>query len=505
MTALAQVYAGRGIRVSGSDTSQRFYTDDVLRRAGIPFVELFAADNIPTETNLVVCSTAYDADHVEVAEALRRGLRVLTYPEAIAEVFNAGKGIAVCGTHGKSTTTAMLGWVLAEAGLDPTVIVGAEVPQFTRQNFSGEHFGGFGGNARIGQSDIVVLEADEYQDKLRHLQPHGVILTSIEYDHPDFFRTPKSYVDAFRRFVARIPADGFLVACADDAEVVEVARAARCTAIPYGLTLPPSPPPDGHRSGETKNNFSPSRPEGEQEGEDSNAITLQIPGRHNVQNALGVLAAADRLGVPRDVALRALASFQGTRRRFEIVGSVQHSMLDTRDTVVIDDYGHHPTEIRVTLAAARERYPGRRILCAFHPHTFTRTIALKDQFATAFVSANQTYVMDIFGSAREVPPLLAEGEREGVRGEHLVPRNRGEGGAGVGPSGDSNTAHGITSDLVAAIHANSPAIASGNVEQTVEALARDAQPGDVVVCMGAGENDRVARGLVERLRVRIVR
>lgn len=187
---------------------------------------------------------------------------------------------------------------------------------------------------------------------------------------------------------------------------------------------------------------------------------MRIPGRHNIQNAIGVLVAAERLGVPRDVALRALASFQGTRRRFEIIGEVN-------GVTVVDDYGHHPTEIRVTLAAARERFSGRRILCAFHAHTFTRTIALKDQFATAFVSADRTYVMDIFGSARE---------RQG----------------GIDAAG-----------LAATISKHSPATASGGVEETVETLLRDVRPGDVVICMGAGENDRVARLLVERLHARV--
>ncbi|MBI4449540.1 hypothetical protein HY634_00615, partial [Candidatus Uhrbacteria bacterium] len=319
---------------------------------------------------------------------------------------------------------------------------------------------------------IVVLEADEYQDKLQYLKPQGVILTSIEYDHPDFFPTPAAYRDAFRRFVVRIPADGFLVACEDDAAVIEVTREVRCSVISYGLTHPPTPPLRG--GGETIKNFSPSNVEGEREGVDANGIRLKIPGNHNIQNALGVLAAAERLGVARDVAIRALASFQGTRRRFETIGEVN-------GITVIDDYGHHPTEIRVSLSAARERFPGRRILCAFHAHTFTRTIALQDQFATAFVNADHTYVMDIFGSAREIPPLLAEGERVGV-------------------GANNNTTHGITSDLVAAIDKNSPATASGGVEATVDMLLQDVQPGDVVICMGAGENDRVARLLVERLR-----
>ncbi|MDO8599774.1 MAG: UDP-N-acetylmuramate--L-alanine ligase [bacterium] len=442
MTALAQVLAARGIRVSGSDIPQQFYTDQVLREAGIPFVEGFAAANVPTDVDLVIHSTAYGADHVEVVEAHRLGLTVMTYPEALAGVFNAGKGIAVCGTHGKSTTTAMLGWVLAEAGMDPTVLVGAAVPQF-------------GGNARAGRADLVVVEADEYQNKFHALRPYGIILTSIEYDHPDFFSTTDSYVDAFRAFLRTLPVDGFLVACADDPTIRAVAGAAPCEVVWYGKSR-------GVPSG----------------------LRLQLFGDHNIQNALGVLAAAERLEVPRDVALRALASFQGTRRRFEVVGELEG--VRGQHITVIDDYGHHPTEIRVTLTAARERYAGRRILCTFHAHTFTRTIALKDQFATAFVSADRTYVMDIFGSAREqerFSPSREEGEREGV-----------------GSIESKNAAYRITSDLVTAISTHSPAIASGSVEQTVDTLLRDVQSGDVVICMGAGENDRVARMLVERLR-----
>lgn len=413
MTALAQILRARGIRVSGSDTAQQFFTDSVLRRAGIPFTEGFTSGNVPA-ADLILRSTAYGEENAEVAEAMRRGLPMATYPEAVGMVFNAGKGIAICGTHGKTTTTAMLGYVLQEAGLDPTVIVGSEVPQF-------------GGNARVGAGELVILEADEYQDKFQHYAPFGVILTNIEYDHPDYFPTSDAYIVAFRRFVSKIPADGFLVACADDPTVMAVSRDARCAVIPYGFAVTP----------------------------DARVETL-LPGRHNTQNALAVLTAAERLGVSRNVALRAIASFKGTKRRFEVIGEVN-------GITVIDDYGHHPTEIRVTLAAVRERYPDRRILCVFHAHTFTRTIALKEDFARAFVGADQTYAMDIYGSARE---------------QH----------------------GGITAaELAAMISTHSPAQASGGVEETVAALVRDAQPGDVILCIGAGENDRVARGVVDAL------
>ncbi|MBI2483452.1 UDP-N-acetylmuramate--L-alanine ligase [Candidatus Uhrbacteria bacterium] len=417
MTALAIILRERGVRVTGSDVPERFATDAVLAARSIPVHAGFAASHVPPTTDVVIRSTAYGDAHVEVQRARLLGRTVLTYPEAVASLFNSGRGIAVCGSHGKSTTTALLGFVLAAGGYDPTVIVGAVVPQFE-------------GNARVGHSAYVVLEADEYQNKLAHYQPFGVILTNIEYDHPDFFPTPASYVDAFRAFVRRIPADGFLVACTDDPVVADVVRDARCAVIPYGRSQ--GVPEDLH---------------------------LQLVGAHNAENALGVLAAALHLGMSRTDALAAIAAFTGTRRRFEIIGTAAGS-------TVIDDYGHHPSEIRATLAAARTRYPGQRILCAFHAHTFSRTVALKDGFAAAFRDADQTYVMDIFGSARE-------------------------------PHG------GITAaELAAAIAVQSPAVASGNVAETTAVLLRDVRPGDVVICMGAGENDHVARNVVTGLQMR---
>ncbi|MDO8463007.1 MAG: cyanophycin synthetase [bacterium] len=391
MTALAQLLQARGVRVSGSDVPERFFTQDVLARIGIPYVEGFHVDNVPMDVDIVIRSSAYDEAHVEVAVARALGHTVRTYAEVIADIFNAGKGIAVCGTHGKTTTTAMLGLVLAEAGLDPTVIVGSDVPQL-------------GGSARAGRSNLVVLEADEYQDKLRYYKPFGIILTNIEWDHPDFFPTPERYAAAFDAFIAKVPPLGFLIR-----DVVDV-------------------------------------------GYDD--LTLQVPGAHNRLNAIAALRAAEYLGVPRAHAMRTLASFQGVKRRFEIVGE--------RDSVtIIDDYAHHPTEIRATLAAARSRYPNRRILVIFQPHTFTRTLALRNDFISAFAGAAHVYVMDIFGSARE-------------------------------PHG------GITSEELAAALAV-PAIASGEVLETIAAVRAALQRGDVVLCLGAGRNDVVARGLAEKI------
>ncbi|MBI4434072.1 UDP-N-acetylmuramate--L-alanine ligase [Candidatus Uhrbacteria bacterium] len=411
MTALATILRERGVRVSGSDTSEQFPTDAVLAARHIPVIGGFAAANVPARVDVVIRSTAYGEEHVEVRRARALGHAVHTYPEVVAALFNAGKGIAVCGSHGKSTTTALLGFVLAAGGSDPTVMVGAVVPQFD-------------GNARVGQSELIVLEADEYQNKLAQYRPFGVVLTNIDYDHPDFFPTPESYVEAFRAFVRRIPSEGFLVACTDDPLVAEVVRDARCVVLPYGRSR--GIPEDLHP---------------------------QLVGAHNIENALGVLTAAMHLGISRATALAAIAAFTGTRRRFEVVGELA-------GITVIDDYAHHPTEIRATLAAARARYPGRRVLCVFHAHTFTRTIALREAFASCFHDADQVAIMDIFGSVRE--------------------------------------AHGgITAEeLAASISAPPRATATGGVDTTIAALAHDVRAGDVVICVGAGENDRVARGIV---------
>lgn len=410
MAALAQLLHARGVRVTGSDVAQRFFTQDVLVRAGIPFEESFDAAQVPRAVDVVVHSTAYDTQHPEVAAARSRGLTVLTYPEAVASIFNTGRGIAVCGSHGKTTTTAMLGWICVEAGLDPTIIVGSDVPQL-------------GGSARAGGSDIVILEADEYQDKLQYYNPHGVVLTNIEWDHPDFFHTPDEYAACFARFIARVPPSGFVVAPAADPVVQHVVRGALCAV---------------HDSARV------------QAGD---RIPLAVPGEHNQCNARAALAAAECLGIARGAALHALATYRGAARRFTLVG-------EQSGVTVVDDYAHHPSEIRATIAAAQERYQGRRIIAAFQPHTFTRTIALRDDFSRAFNGAAEVCVMDIFGSARE--------QHGGITAADLA---------------TDVTAQGV------------PARSSGGVEETIAALADMTQSGDVVLCLGAGENDKVARGL----------
>ena len=440
MTAIAQVLKLRGAEVTGSDTHEKFFTDEVLAKSGIKFYEGFDAENLEKEKpDLVIYSTAYSDDNQELAAARKSGVAILSYPEALGQILKEGFGIAVCGTHGKTTTTAILGFVLQELGADPTVIVGSAVPQL-------------GGNARAGRGEHVVIEADEYQNKFLYFDPRAVVLTSAEYDHPDFFKTPEEYDDAFKKFVMKVPVDGFLVAYFDDKNVKEIAEAAKCKIIFYGLMSG-----DWQAKNIIQKNGGMEF-EVLEKGESRGIFKIKLLGNHNVANALAVIATATRLGFDLEKVRVALEKFSGAVRRFEIKGEADA-------VLVIDDYGHHPTEIRVTLEAARQKYPDRRIWCIFHPHTFTRTKALLKDFSKSFGAVDKTIVIDIYGSAREVTG--------GVSSEDLVELIKKEG---------------------------KDALYIPTIPEAAEFLAKEVKSGDVVITMGAGDVWRIGELLLEKLK-----
>lgn len=375
MTALAQILQSRGIVVSGSDTKEKFFTDAVLTRLCIPFFEEFRKWNAPRNTDLVVVSAAYYSKskiqnsklNPEIAEALRRKIPVLTYPEMVGLLFKECYGIAVAGTHGKSTTTAMLGIILEKAGLDPTVIVGTRVNQW-------------GSNARTPRlrstsyrphsKPILVVEADEYREAFLHYNPKGLIITSIEYDHPDYFKTFAFYKSAFRKLVKKVPENGFIVANWDDKNIRNIVRNAKCKIIKYGRVS-------------------------------SKNIKLQIPGEFNKLNAAAATAAAKQLGVKKITSRKALFNFQGTARRFEIIYSPKKREVRKLQSIIVDDYAHHPTEIEVTLGAAREKWPKKEIWVIFQPHTYSRTEALLGEFAKSFRDADRVFILETYTSVRE--------------------------------------------------------------------------------------------------------
>jgi len=352
MTALAQVLQSRGMEVLGSDTDEKFFTDEVLEKLGIKVIEGFDEKNIPIDVDLVVVSAAYLGQGVknsEVEQVKKQGLPLLTYPQILGMLFQEKYGIAVAGTHGKSTITAMLGLVLEKAGLDPTVIVGTKVLQWQS-------------NARVGRSQYLVAEADEYRNNFLYYSPQVLVLTSLEYDHPDFFKDFQEYKETFIRLIRKIPSDGFIVANREDEQVRKVVKQAKCRVIEYTA---------------------------EQSG-----IKLKIPGQHNLLNASAALTTAHQLGVKAQTIEKALADFQGTSRRFEIKG-------EKKGILLIDDYAHHPTEIQATLKAAKEFYSQKKIWAIFQPHTFSRTKALLKDFGAAFGQADEVIILDIYGSARE--------------------------------------------------------------------------------------------------------
>lgn len=396
MAALAQIFVHQGKRVTGSDTDEVFFTDSILKALDISVREIFSPANIPSDTEVIVYSTSYSPErNSELKAAFESGKPVLSYPEAVGVLTHEYLTLAVSGTHGKTTTSALLGHVLERIGDSPTAIVGSRIAAW-------------GGGALLGTGQYLVLEADEYQNKLKEYQPFSVILTSADFDHPDFFSDAEAYENVFRDFVRRIPPHGVLVYCCDSAAVERVAAAARCQKISYGqregamyrmMGYTPLPISSSDL-GSPLQHFSVLKEErffGEYD--------LRLAGRHNALNATAVIALLDFLRKEQQSVVSVLATFPGTERRFEHVGERFGALL-------YDDYAHHPEEIRVTLRAFREMFPGKTVTVVFHPHTFTRTKALLQEFAQCFEDADRVHILDIYGSARE--------EQGGVSSQDIV-------------------------------------------------------------------------------------
>ncbi len=397
MTALAELLSKQGVTITGSDTGEVFFTDGILKKLGILFAERFAPENIPNNADAIVYSTAYSREkNSELAAAFEKDIPVLSYPQALGMLTREKLTLAVCGTHGKTTTSALLAETLRHTGLNPSAIVGSRILQWE-------------GNALLGSGEYLVLEADEYQNKLAEYLPFGVILTSADWDHPDFFPDRESYLSVFREFVARIPKHGVLVYCNDSADVVHIAEAAHCQKISYGF-LAGADVLIGEYQAEKmgfvgehdafKQSFSVAI-----RGEDKGRFRLRLAGEHNAENAAAVIALTVFLKQDIERVRRGLEKFSGTERRFELIG-------ERYGTLIYDDYAHHPEEIRATLKAFRDLYPKRRLRVVFHPHTFTRTKTFLEEFSQSFDLADEVYVLDIYGSARE--------EHGGVSSEDLV-------------------------------------------------------------------------------------
>ena len=432
MTPVAQILKSMGKNISGSDVKETFFTDKVLKREKIKYFKGFKKSNLPENIDLVIHSSAFDEkNNVEMAEVIKRKIPTMTQAEALAELFNNKKGIAVCGSHGKTTTSALLGFVLHEAGLKPTVEVGSSVPQFK-------------GNAITGKGDLMIIEADEYQNKLKLYKPYAVLLNNIDYDHPDFFKTRASYQRVFREFIKRVPKSGFVIANFDDEKVVEVVNNCKCKVIKYGkiqkgtifnikysiLNIK-----NGQQNFEIWNNK-----------KSLGKFKTNLIGEHNVQNATAVIATCLELKVPIAKIKKALAKFKGTARRMEILGKYNGAIF-------IDDYGHHPVEIKATLKAVRQKYTNKRVICAFMPHMFSRTKTLLNDFSKIFSDADEVLILPTYSSARE------------------------------------NKTYEISKDLVKKIGKNAKYISS--IKNCADFLKKSVKKDDAVILMGAGDTFRV--------------
>jgi UDP-N-acetylmuramate--alanine ligase len=399
MNALAAVLLARGFALSGSDQQESAPVSRLVGQ-GMAFQHGHHASAV-AGASLVIISAAVQETNVELVAARAAAIPVVKRAAALGWLLSEKRVIAVAGTHGKTTTSAMLAVILERARFDPTYVVGGEVLDL-------------GGSARFGSGAWAVVEADEYDRSFLQLQPTIALITNVEPDHLEYFGSAEAMYEAFRQFVGQILPDGTLVLNQDDRGAAAVAALAGVSVVRCGMA--------GENASWRATNiveggdgamFQCSWPDGQQ------SVRLRVPGRHNVSNALQAMAAASVAGVQPGMAARALAEFHGAGRRFQVVGEVA-------GVLVIDDYAHHPTEIRATLAAARARYAGRRLVVVFQPHTFSRTKLLFDDFAGAFDAADLLLVTDIYG-ARESDTLgidsgqLAEAIAERLGPARLLP------------------------------------------------------------------------------------
>ena len=438
MSALAQILLARGTPVSGSDAQQ---SDMLARLAGLgAAVSAGHRAELVEGAERVVISDAIHPDNPELQRAETLGIPVQRRSQLLAELMAEHRGIAVSGTHGKTTVTAMIGAILTEAGLDPTVVLGGE-------------YRPLGGNARVGRGDWFVVEACEAYESFLDLTPEIAVVTNIEPDHLDHHKTEAHLRASFAEFLQRVPPNGRLVLCADRPELRHIADGIDRELVWYGTDeradVQGAAAATAGREAHCRLSI---------EGGPAGEIRIATPGIHNVLNALGALAAARNAGAPLPCCKRALAAFSGVDRRFEIVGHAA-------GVTVIDDYAHHPTEIGATIAAARAAYPGRRLIAVFQPHLYSRTRDFAEEFARALSQADLAVLTEIY-PAREAP---LPGVSSSLIAQRLVPLE--------GKDGPLEMAK----------------------EELATELPAHAQPGDVVLIMGAGDIGSVARDLVRRL------
>jgi UDP-N-acetylmuramate--alanine ligase len=441
MKGLARLLIDAGWQVSGSDTSPLVDTLQSLQARGFCFHQGHASEHLPASTDVLIYSAAIGPENPERCLARAWGIPERSYSQMLGRWMADRQGVAIAGTHGKSTTTAMAATILTEAGWQPSAIFGADLCSTGHSSWS-------------GRGDLFVVESCEFQRSFLDLTPtYGAIL-GIEPDHFDCYQTTTELEAAFATFASNIARSGFLLVRGDDAATVSVSRAARAEVLTFGL----SPDADWWATD--------LRPDGDgtrfrlfRRGRFVSELRLSIPGRHNVLNAIAAAATCSELGVPAAVLRQSLAEFSGLRRRFEVLGS-------HRGVTVIDDYAHHPTAVETVLQTARALYGRRRLWAAFQPHQVGRTTALMSDFVRSFQVADRVLIAPVYAARETVTD-----EPWRVAGELADRINR----TGV------------------------PAMAATSLDHLAEVLDDGPQPGDVLVTMGAGDIHRIHHARVRRI------
>jgi len=451
LSAIATVLLERGYTVSGSDRQESITTRHLAAMGAQVFIghrreQVAGAD-------LVVRSSAVADDNPEVQAALAGDIPVLKRENFLGQLMTGQQGIAVAGTHGKTTTTAMLAWVLTDLGRDPSFVIGSSSINL-------------GGNAHAGNGQFFVIEADEYDRMFLGIHPHVAVVTNVEHDHPDCYPTPQDFMQAFNEFVGQIEPGGILVACGDDpgaANLLTEVRSAGQRAASYGIQATEL----DYRAGQLVINrrggfdFDAYR----RDSEPLAHLHLQVPGEHNVLNALAALSVSDYLGLDTEAAANSLDKFRGAGRRFEVRG-------EAAGVTVIDDYAHHPTEIRATLSAARARFPGQEIWVVWQPHTYSRTRTLLADFLKAFKDADHVVITEIF-AAREEPPV------DGFSARQIV-------------QAMSSGADPLHSDVYFA----------PDLDTATSLILEYVRPGQVVLVLSAGDANQISERLIQTFPLR---
>ena len=385
MCGIAEVLANQGYAISGSDIKESPVVDH-LRSLGARVEIGHRAENIG-DADVVVTSSAVNTENLEVAEAHARRVPVVPRAEMLAELMRFRHGIAVAGTHGKTTTTSMVAAILGEAGLDPTFVIGG------RLNSAGT-------NARLGQSRYLVAEADESDASFLHLQPMSAIVTNIDADHMhtyggDFARLENTFIE----FLHNLPFYGVAVLCVDDPVVRKLLPRVNRQVIRYGFSDDADLRAENVRQTGMSTAFRVVRTEGE-----PLEITLNMPGRHNVLNALAAIAVAADEGADDEAIVRGLNGFTGVGRRFDVLG--EYPCADGGSATLVDDYGHHPREVAATIAAIRDGWPGRRLVMLFQPHRYTRTRDLYEDFVDVLGGVDQLLMLEVYSAGEDAIPCL---------------------------------------------------------------------------------------------------